>query len=858
MKKRTIVLLALLAVVVIAAAVVVVKTVPFGNYDLLPHEETALSDGMFNYDLPLDNTSPWPKFRANTLQTGRTPISSTANETVAAWEYRTEKGIFSSPVVDKDGICYIGSADHCFYALNTDGSVKWKIQTGEIIDSSALLDNQGRIYFGSGDAKVYCADRETGQVLWTYQAQTAQQVSDEFDISVYNVNWFEGNVGILPDGDLLVPNDNYLLYRLDRTTGEAKQRYLANEMIWSLPSLNPQTGNMFFGTIYSVFNNVLSYNIESGEKRWSNGGIGATAATTLLTSYSEKGGVIVGSYDGQLRCITQDSGKTIWKLGLRDHIYSSPAQLSDGTIIQPCADGTIYAIEPTKGEILWQFDTLESIRSSPAVDGDDLIYVGSGEGKLFCISPDGTLRWSYQCITEGRNDLNGSPALGYDGVYIAGESGQIFFVPYDYPLRAENKDNPRCKDGTAGEDMPNEGGLLLYTTPLGGLRQEAPETLDANQSVTLTLLARKDGDTEIGLIDKKTLEVTVAGNEDYQVQVSADKRFLILIPNEKWVPDADGKLNITVKGTYKTNPKRFGMLFFWGKNTGEIDASYTFTLNAQQESAMPLQVPDGTSGASSVLEMRRMSIPNPTMLPSLNQIGFDSLHYLGGAVLTQKNRTLLWVVGGKNEEGVISFDPNTSVRFPLWLEYDNGLATFYNYDGFKINFVGSWDMPVASFRIAATYDEQSKTFGDMATYNVAAMCDEIEFYGYGLKLMGMSELKGGRMFTSGSLLLNHYKTLQSPTDTGTVAIAYADSKLTATLTNGTTKGKDHVYSLLVTDTDGNPISLYYAQNTQVVRNALGTVESVSLTIDKGETLPDEMHVYLMVDTYPAAMQKVTK
>ena len=42
-----------------------------------------------------------------------------------------------------DGVVYIGSADHKFYAINADGTMKWEFISEEIIDSSALLDDAG-------------------------------------------------------------------------------------------------------------------------------------------------------------------------------------------------------------------------------------------------------------------------------------------------------------------------------------------------------------------------------------------------------------------------------------------------------------------------------------------------------------------------------------------------------------------------------------------------------------------------------------------------------------------------------------------------------------------------------------------
>ncbi|MHA1855755.1 MAG: outer membrane protein assembly factor BamB family protein [Promethearchaeota archaeon] len=328
------------------------------------------------------------------------------------WVFQTGKGIFSSPVVDADGTVYIESADHIFYALYQNGSVKWSIETEGVIDSSALLDNQGHVIFGSGDAHVYCLNRETGISVWTFKAHTEEEASEQFNLEIHNVNWFEGNIGMLADGTILAPNDNQILYALDRDTGLAKNYYLGNEMIWSLPAVNTETKKIFFGTTNFALKTIFAFNSETRKQSWASGGLGSVVASPMLTSKHKDAAVLVGSYDGILRAYTQRNGKQLWKVGMNDHIYASPAQLSDGTIIQPSADGTVYAIDPAKGKIIWKFDTLGPIRSSPAIDGNDTIYVGSGEGKLFAINPDGTLRWAYQLIDQNRNDLNASPALG--------------------------------------------------------------------------------------------------------------------------------------------------------------------------------------------------------------------------------------------------------------------------------------------------------------------------------------------------------------------------------------------------------------------------------------------------------------
>ena len=838
-----------LVLVLLGAICAVVLFVPFGKYDYSPAPDTAVkADGSFDYSIPLDSTSTWAKFRANALNNGRSPVDPLADETLAPWSYRTGKGIFSSPVVDADGNCYIGSADTVFYCFAPDGSVKWSVKTGEIIDSSALLDDQGHVYFGSGDANVYCLDRETGEILWKSPAQSTEEVEAQYDIDTYNVNWFEGNIGMLPDGTLLAPNDNYLVYALDRESGTRKSAYLANEMVWSLPSINIDTGRLYFASCNQILQNVFAYDV-SGERLWKTGSFGTVAATTLLTSNAEKGAVIVGGFDGFVRAFAQDSGKLLWKYGTKDHIYSSPAQLSDGTIIQGSTDGTLYAIDPDTGKSIWEFDTLEPIRSSPAVDGNGNIYFGNGEGKLYCVNPDGTLRWSYQCITDVRNDLNSSPALGYKGVYIAGESGEVFFVPYDYPLTDAGKADPRCY--SVGEDMPSDGAHLLVTTAFGATLLTPLESIDANEPITLSLVVRENGNTVLSALERDNVRVTIPGNDGYRVDIGATNRFFNIVPAlGGWKADADGKITVKIEATYRTDLSRFGLKFFGGKNKTGVALFFDcqITQGVSSEKTFQNAAQDKTQ---SVLELSRLSVPTPSILPSYNQIGFDSLHYIAGAVdKTDSGDLLMWVIEGRlNEDGTSSIDPTAITRYPMLLHEENGLVTLYNDDGFKIKFIGSWDMPFASYRISAPLGSDG-TFARDADVVAVTNCDEIEFYGIGLKLMGMSEFKTGQMFVRGGVRLTQRADAVQPEGVGSVSIERDVSSVTAHFEQTTLRADEHVYSILVTDKTGHPLPLYYTKNTSVTANDDGTIDSITLSLDKGESIPANARVYVMVDTYP--------
>ncbi len=842
--------------VAVVAIWIVAETVPFGSHAFLPDEESR-SDGEYGYEVPLDPESPWPKFRANALQNGRSPVTATVDPSRRPWEYRTGKGVFSSPVVDAAGSVYIGSADGFFYAIDRDGQLLWEFETGGVVDSSALLDDRGRVYFGSGDAHVYALDRAGGDLLWKFEADPVEVVEARYDVDSFNVDWFEGNVAMLADGTLLAPNDNFLIYAIDRDSGRKQAEYLGNELMWSLPAVNTRTGRMFAGSQYMVWRNVYAFDTRSGERAWTSGGWGSNAASPLLTSRAPNGALVIGGYDGFVRAYAQDGGKQLWKRGTRGHIYASPAQLSDGTIIQPSTDGTIYALEPATGEVKWAYDSLGPIRSSPAVDARDRIYVGGGEGRLFCLNPDGTLRWSYLLIDEERNDLNGSPALGNAGVYLAGQNGGVFHVPYDYPLTETGKRDPRTTLGP-GEALPAEGVLLIYTEPFGGLRVEPPETIDANQPLAFTLVVRNDHDTAQAAIDREDLKVRVTGDPERKLHVSGDGQFLILIPQQAWMGPEGGTLRIDVEGSYRTRLWRIGLKFFGGSRGGSLAQSFSFQVAPRSEQASPVRVPRQPGDPATVFELSRFAAPNPTMLPSWNQIGFDSLHYLAGVVEGTPERALVWVVAGRVHEGRTVVDPSLGLRFPLVLEHDRGLLTFHNDDGFKINFVGSWDMPFGSYRASTRTDSRTGGIRRSAALSAVADCDELEYYGNFLKLMGMAEMDTGQMAVFGGLdvALHGDAVATLPAGVGSVSFSRDESSATATISGGSLRKTDHVFSLLLVDArSGRALPLYYTQRSDVRANADGEVTSVSVAFDEVE-IPEEVRAYYMVDTHPAARGQI--
>ncbi|MFO0628362.1 MAG: PQQ-binding-like beta-propeller repeat protein [Polyangiales bacterium] len=797
---------------------------------------------------PLDRRSPWPKFRGNIEQDGRVEVTP-FDDGSAPWVFQTGKGVFSTPVVDGDGVVYVGSADRNFYAIGPDGRERWRLRTGEIIDSSALLDDMSRVYVGSGDGYLYALNRRDGTMAWRFQA-------DDPATNNAFIRWFEGNVGMTEDGTLIAPNDNFCTYAVNRLDGTRRWCFRTNDQTWSLPAYDIGRQLLLLGNNYLLGNNVFGINAGDGSRAWSAAIPATVAASPMYLDRGPEGTMVVGGFDGYVRAFAAFSGTPLWSRGLRDHIYASPARLSDGTIIQPAADGTVWALNPTDGSVRWTFDALEPIRSSPAVDARDQIYVGSGEGRLFVLNANGTLRWSMRLIADDRDDLNASVALGRRGAVVAGENGGVFFVPFDYCLRPAAAMDARCRRGP-GEDLPADGAFLYRTTRFGRPLPERTATIDANEPLAFSLFVRRGGDTQLAFLDDETLEVTATPPVPLRVERSGDRRFFTVTPEAAFTPDAQGHVMLRVRGRALQDPMRDGLRFTGGSPGASLDVTWDLTVRPALRDPLTLRFPAQPGDPTPSWELARIAAPLPTILPSYNQIGFDSIHYLLGAVEGDAGRAVLWGVGAAptGTNGAVEVDPTSSVRFPMIARWEQGRFTIANEQPFFIDFNG-FQLPFETFRVSTRTDAAGTPLESPALV-ARANCGRIDFYGAFLRRLGFCNPTSDTLLAFGAadLRLHAGGALPAPAGLGTPQLSATSTEVRAELTGATLRAAAHNFGLLVLDADGRPLSLDYVRQTRTVAASDGRAERVTLTAMP--PLSGRVRVYLMVDAYPAARATIT-
>jgi len=806
--------------------------------------------------VPLDAASPWPEMRHDPCNTGSSPIVA-RYDGGRPWAFRTGRGIFSTPVIGGHGTIYVGSADTYFYAIGPDGRLRWRLKTGGLIDAGAALSAFDRrvgsapLTFGSADRDLYhVTTPRTGppRILWRFRASVPPVAGQQVD-------WWEGNVAVGPRGVLYAGNTGGTAYAV-RPDGTRLWAFTAGNSIWTTPSFTPD-GSTFWGSL-----DLHIYRLgPSGRRLWSTLVPGYVVSSPAIGS---DGTVYVGSFDARLYALDPSTGRVRWSFKTSDHIYASPALGENAAgrtdaVYIGSTDGSVDALTPG-GRLLWSYDTGAPVRSSPVVGQapgpghHEIIYVGSSNGTLYALNAaTGRRRWSYDTTPSDpelsvRNNLNASPALGRTGVYIAGEDGYVYYVPYDYCL---HRPDPRCSTdpgSSLGNDLDrvfgvDVGGNILTSSTL---HPTATATV-----VNLRLIVRRHGRTVNAAMLSPGRLVTARPAFRFTTEESGDGHFLYVVPDGFLRPHTTYRLRIA--GSYTDNGTDMGNFDPRGRPAGRFDQTVTIR-SPTPAAGLPLHA--GRT-AVSAMTIGRLSVPMPAFLASVNQIGFDSYDWIASTIATTGHTLLLWVIGAKPGPGGSEVvDPTSAFRFPLAGRYEGSSVILSSPDVALTFSFGEVPLRRLELRGALSPD---LSFRPGASLYADTVCASVPNYGPELTFTGVCN-PSGVLAASGTFISSAYHGTANLRPAGVVAgpvsliapTATTAGRATAALTGPRLPSATrHVAAILLCNAaDGAPVALDYRRGTILSTGPAGAITAVTLTIPAGTPLPARVRAYVILDAFP--------
>jgi outer membrane protein assembly factor BamB len=790
--------------------------------------------------------------RHDARNTGATNLRGIARKGDRPWAFATRKGIFSTPVIGADGGVYAGSADRFFYALAPDGRLRWRYRTGEIIDSAGVLGHGGTVTFGSGDEYIYRlrtgprrASREQ-RTVWRFRA-TRRPAQGQL------VNWWEGNVTMGPGGVLYAGNTGGAEYAIN-PNGRQRWAFQTGNSVWTNAAIAPNEDVVFGSLDFNVYR--VS---RRGKLRWKRTLAGFVTSSPAI---GRGGTIFVGAFDNQLHALDPRTGADRWTYTTDDHVYGSPA-VAGGTVYVGSADGTIYALDERTGSLRWRYDTGDTVRSSPvlgrAPKGDGrILYVGSSNGLLYALDAEsGRRRWSFDTtpndpVLRDRNDLNGSPALGRRGVYIGGEHGRLSFVPYDWCRRA--KRDRRC-DTSPGEAFGDTLTRTAFVTSGGSTSLPGPSGPVAPATVIgARLLVRRGGET---------VDAALAGGASPDSLVHASPRFALTAE-----PSGDGHfLHIAPKGFLMPDRRyRLRVAAPWSGDgrSGKVSDTIGFRTAPAGRRGPPLKVGHERVSAFS---FSRMAVPLPPILPSLNQIGFDSYDMVIGALRVGRpnrrgeGRLLLWAVSTRRDRnGVPVADSGGSFAFPLEGRYRHD-SVLLSQSGLNLTF-SFGEVPLRRFDLRMQLGRDLRAKPGAALY-AEVLCPEVPVYGPALIAIGLCNADQ-KLPASGTFITERYAS-RGPANRRPVGVsvervsierpaAAAPGRVVArlALTRGARfPAARHAGGLLLTDAStGDVVALDYQKALSERLDRRGNIREIRLRIPSATALPKRVRVHVIADVFP--------
>lgn len=365
------------------------------------------------------SASGWSTFHGDAARDGASANKGPSTST-ATGIWQLPKAVNSSPVVDANGVAYVGDDDGRVYALDSVyargaghlGAPKWSFATRDVIQGAPTLSPDGQtLYVGSNDGFVYALKTSDGSKIW----------ATDFGGPV------NGSPVLSSDGSTLYDaNINGTFKALKASDGSVLLSRNLNGGIRGNLALSPDGSTLYAALTTSQLDGIP---------------VGGNGGNTGITAFyldgppigspavDPQGNVYITTGAGTLMSFA--ASNTTPRAGYpfvipnRATASTTPA-ISNGLVLFGANNNVFYAVNSASAQVQWQFQTGGPIESSAAVGtGSPAVFFGSDDASIHALDISGTQTWSRGVGTS----VKSSPAIAADGsLWVGSDSGQVYRI----------------------------------------------------------------------------------------------------------------------------------------------------------------------------------------------------------------------------------------------------------------------------------------------------------------------------------------------------------------------------------------------------------------------------------------------
>ena len=301
-------------------------------------------------------------------------------------------------------------------AAKTPLRLKWATPTGGLIGISSPMSGTKCVAVGvddKGDLKScgVSAFAANGNRLWHFATDSA----------------VKNNIAAA-DGLLYATSVAGWLYALSEDSGQLfwKAELDRQRERWEVSATTVADGLVYVG----AYSYVAAFDAQSGQRVWETR-VGANDwwPSCYAIPTVTQGKLVLGSRNSAC-ALDAKTGRPVWKL---EGKFNRCLAVND--VIYAVRNGVLCALEAASGKVAWTGkENIGDTASAPALAGDKLV-VGTADGRVCAFSTrDGSLLWaaqtgaslsSLQPYQRGGSDVNSSPAILGDTVYVGASDGEV-------------------------------------------------------------------------------------------------------------------------------------------------------------------------------------------------------------------------------------------------------------------------------------------------------------------------------------------------------------------------------------------------------------------------------------------------